>query len=138
MMEAVIDVTFTIHNVNHRKQWLANGRATAAAPICWVTLSDERHLHSILNRAKAKSATGIKKGKNRAKRTIFTRDKVSEADRGEGDDHEVDGLQRAPALDVLEDDGGQGHEDEAAEEDEEQRGEHADLCLADFPLLLGD
>lgn len=79
-----------------------------------------------------------KKGKNRAKRTIFTRDKVSEADCGEGDDDKVDGLQRAPALDVLEDDGGQGHEDEAAEEDEEQRGEHADLCLADFPLLLGD
>lgn len=79
-----------------------------------------------------------KKGRDGAERTYFTGDKVSEADRGEGDDDEVDGLQRAPALDVLEDDGGQGHKDEAAKEDEEQRGEHADLCLADFPLLLGD
>lgn len=39
---------------------------------------------------------------------------------------------------MLEDDGRQGHEDEAAEQDEEQRGENADLRLADFPLLWGD
>ncbi len=70
--------------------------------------------------------------------TFFTGDKVSKADGGEGDDDEVDGLQRAPALDVLEDDDWQGHEDEAPEQDEEQRGEDADLCLADFPLLRGD
>lgn len=38
---------------------------------------------------------------------------------------------------MLEDDGRQGHEDEAAEQDEEQRREHADLRLADFPLLRG-
>lgn len=53
--------------------------------------------------------------------TFFTGHKVPEADGGEGDDDEVDGLQRAPALDVLEDDSRQGHEDEAAEQDEEQR-----------------
>lgn len=70
--------------------------------------------------------------------TFFTGHKVPEADGGEGDDDKVDGLQRAPALDVLEDDSRQGHEDEAAEQDEEQRGEHADLRLADFPLLRGD
>lgn len=52
--------------------------------------------------------------------TFFTGHKVPKADGGEGDDDKVDGLQRAPALDVLEDDGRQGHEDEAAEQDEEQ------------------
>lgn len=67
--------------------------------------------------------------------TFFPGDKVSEADRGESDDDEVDGLERAPALDVLEDDGRQGHEDEAPKQDEEQRGEDADLRLAHFPLL---
>lgn len=67
--------------------------------------------------------------------TFFASDKVSEADGGESDDHEIDGLQRAPALDVLEDDGRQSHEDEAPEQDEEQRGEDADLRLADLPLL---
>lgn len=39
---------------------------------------------------------------------------------------------------MLEDEGRQGHEDEAAEQDEKQGGEHADLRLADFPLLRGD
>ena len=38
---------------------------------------------------------------------------------------------------MLEDDSRQGYKDEAAEQDEEQRGEDADLCLADFPLLEG-
>lgn len=70
--------------------------------------------------------------------TFFTGDKVSKADGGEGDDDEVDGLECAPALDVLEDDGWQGHEDEAPEQGEEQGGEDADLRLADFPLLWGD
>lgn len=69
--------------------------------------------------------------------TFFAGNKVSKADRGESDDHEVDGVEGAPSLDVLEDDGRQGHKDEAAEQDEEQRGEDADLCLADFPLLEG-
>lgn len=67
--------------------------------------------------------------------TFFTSNKVSKADRREGDDDKVDGLQCAPALYVLEYDGWQGHEDEAPKQDEEQRGEDADLCLADFPLL---
>lgn len=70
--------------------------------------------------------------------TFFTSNKVSKADGGQGDDDKVDGLERAPALDVLEDDGWQGHEDEAAKQDEEQCGENADLRLADFPLLWGD
>lgn len=62
-------------------------------------------------------------GKEKEERriTFFTGHKVPKADGGEGDDDKVDGLQRAPALDVLEDDGRQGHEDEAAEQDEEQR-----------------
>lgn len=67
--------------------------------------------------------------------TFFTSDKVSEADCGEGDDDKVNGLECAPALDVLEDDGWQGHEDETPKQDEEQRGEDADLRLTDFPLL---
>lgn len=67
--------------------------------------------------------------------TLFAGDKVPEADGGECDDHEVDGLQRAPALDVLEDDGGQRHEDQAAKQGEEHRGEDAHLGLADLPLL---
>lgn len=67
--------------------------------------------------------------------TFFTSNKVSEANCSEGDDDEVDGLERAPALYVLKDDGWQGHEDEAPEQDEEQRGEDADFRLADFPLL---
>lgn len=70
--------------------------------------------------------------------TFFPGDEVSEADRGEGDDYKVDGLERAPALDVLEDDGWQGHEDETPEEDEEQGGDDADLRLAYFPLLWGE
>lgn len=39
---------------------------------------------------------------------------------------------------MLKDDGRQSHEDQAAEQDEEQRGENADLRLTDFPLLRGD
>lgn len=39
---------------------------------------------------------------------------------------------------MLEDDDWQGHEDEAPEQDEDQRGYDADLRLADFPLLTGD
>lgn len=76
----------------------------------------------------------MKRKQNRI--TFFTGHKVPEANGGEGDDDKVDGLQRAPALDVLEDDGRQGHEDEAAEQDEEKRRENADLRLADFPLLV--
>lgn len=67
--------------------------------------------------------------------TFFTGNKVSEADGGEGDDDKVDGLEGAPAFDVLEDDGRQGHEDEAPKQDEEQRGDDADLRLADLPFL---
>lgn len=65
-----------------------------------------------------KGQQGNEKKENRI--TFFTGHKVPEADGGEGDDDKVDGLQRAPALDVLEDDGRQGHKDEAAEQDEEQ------------------
>lgn len=39
---------------------------------------------------------------------------------------------------MLEYDGWQGHKDEAAEQNEEECGENADLRLADFPLLRGD
>lgn len=67
--------------------------------------------------------------------TFFTGDKISKANCGEGNNNKVDWLKRAPALDVLEDDGWQGHKDETAKQDEEQRGDDADLCLADFPLL---
>lgn len=67
--------------------------------------------------------------------TFFTGYEVSKADRGESNDDKVDGLQCAPAFDVLEDNGWQGHENEAPEQDEEQRGDDTDLCLADFPLL---
>lgn len=70
--------------------------------------------------------------------TFFPRDKVSKADRGESNDYKVDGLERAPAFDVLEDDGWQGHENEAPKQDEEQRGDDTDLRLADFPLLQRD
>lgn len=38
---------------------------------------------------------------------------------------------------MLEDDSWQGHEDEAPEQDEDQRGDDADLRLADFPFLKG-
>ena len=51
--------------------------------------------------------------------TFFSGHEISKAYSGEGDDHEVDGLQRAPAFNVLEDDGWQGHEGEAAEQQEE-------------------
>lgn len=67
--------------------------------------------------------------------TFLSGDKISEADGGEGDDNKVNGLECAPAFDVLEDDGWQGHEDEAPEQDEEQRGDDSDLRLADLPLL---
>lgn len=39
---------------------------------------------------------------------------------------------------MLEDDGRQRYEDEAAEQDEQQRGDDADLGLADFPLLWAE
>lgn len=68
--------------------------------------------------------------------TLFAGDKIPKADGGEGDDDKVDGLQRAPAFDVLEDDGRQRHKDEAAEQGEEYRREDAHLGLADLPLLL--
>ena len=70
-------------------------------------------------------------------KTFFPSDKVPESDRGEGDDNKVDGLQSAPALNVLEDDDWQRHEDEAPEQDEDQSGDNADLRLADLPLLVG-
>lgn len=85
-----------------------------------------------------KNSFAIKTEKNENQVTFFTSNKVSKAYRGKSDDDKVDGLECAPALDVLEDDGWQGHKDEAAEQDEEQRGENADLRLADFPLLWGD
>lgn len=75
------------------------------------------------------------KDKRKFQVTFFSSDKVSKADGGERDDDKVDGLESAPLFDVLEDDGWQGHEDEAPEQDEEQRGDDANLCLADFPLL---
>lgn len=68
--------------------------------------------------------------------TFFSGHKVSEANGGEGDDDKVDGLERAPAFDVFENDSWQGHEDEAPKQDEEQGGDDTDLCLADFPLLI--
>lgn len=67
--------------------------------------------------------------------TFFPSDEVSEANRGESDDDEVNGLQRAPAFDVLEDHSWQGDEDEATEQDEEQCGDDSDLRLADVPFL---
>lgn len=36
---------------------------------------------------------------------------------------------------MLEDDSWQSHEDKAPKQGEDQSGEDADLCLADFPLL---
>lgn len=68
--------------------------------------------------------------------TFFSGHEVSKANGGEGDDDKVDGLERAPAFDMFENDSWQGHEDEAPEQDEEQGGDDADLCLADFPLLI--
>lgn len=67
--------------------------------------------------------------------TFFTSDKVSKANRGEGDDDKVDGLQCAPALDVFEDDCWKGYKDKTPKQNEEQRGDDTDLRLADFPLL---
>lgn len=67
--------------------------------------------------------------------TFFSCDKVSKTDGGERDDDKVDGFEGAPAFDVLEDDSRQGHENEAPEQDEEQRGDDSDFRLADFPLL---
>lgn len=75
---------------------------------------------------------------NENKLTFFTSYKVSKSNCSEGDDHEVDGLQRAPALNVLEDDDWKGHKDEAPKEDEEYRRDDAYLCLADFPFLQGE
>lgn len=67
--------------------------------------------------------------------TLFSGHKVSEANGGECDDDKVDGLECAPAFNMLENDSWQGHEDETPKQDEEESGEDTDLCLADFPLL---
>lgn len=70
------------------------------------------------------------------KNSLYTCHIVSDPHRGESDHHKVDGLQRGPALDVLEDDGGDGDEDDAAGQDEEDGGRHPDFSLADLFLLL--
>lgn len=80
----------------------------------------------------------MKDGQEENQVTFFTGDEVSKADGGEGDDNKVDGLKRAPAFYVLKDDCWQGHKDEAAKQDEEQRGDDADLRLTNFPFLQRD
>lgn len=66
---------------------------------------------------------------------VRTCHKVSKSYGGQGDDHEVKGVQRRPALDVFEDGRWQRHEEQAAEQHEEQGGDDAYLRLTDVPVL---
>lgn len=92
----------------------------------------------ISQRSRLKTANEENKSHTLSQVTFFSSNKVTKADGGESDDDEVDGLECAPAFDVLEDDSWQGHEDETPEQDEEQRGDDTDLCLAYFPFLRED
>lgn len=65
----------------------------------------------------------------------LTRDKISKANCCQGDDDKIDGLERAPSLDVFEYDSRQSDEEKTAEQNEEKRGDHADLRLTHVPLL---
>lgn len=67
----------------------------------------------------------------------FTCHKVSKTNRSQGDDDKVKGLQRRPALDVFEDGCWKSHEQQAAEENKQQRGDDPNLCLTDVPALRG-
>lgn len=66
---------------------------------------------------------------------VRTCHKVSKSYGGQGDDHEVKGVQRRPALDVFEDGRRQRDEEQAAEKHKQQRGDDADLRLTDVPVL---
>lgn len=61
--------------------------------------------------------------------------KIPKSNGRQGDDHEVKGLQRRPALDMFEDGCWESHKQEAAEQDEQQGGYDPDLCLTDVPVL---
>lgn len=116
----------------------AGGRLITAEHFSWVKLAEESlfYKYTISNPGSRHANKRDKRRPHTLSRvTFFSNDKVPEADGGEGDDDEVDGLECAPVFDVLEDDGWQGHEDEAPEEDEEQGWDDTDLRLADFPLL---
>lgn len=70
--------------------------------------------------------------------SLITCHKVPESNGGEGDDHEVQRLQRGPALDVFKDGRWKRHKQQAAEEHEQQGGDDADLRLTDVPVLRDD
>lgn len=61
---------------------------------------------------------------------------VSDSHCGKSDHNKVDGIQCGPALDVLEYDCGDGDEDDAASQDEEDDRRHPDLRLADLFVFL--
>lgn len=67
---------------------------------------------------------------------ISTRDEVPEADSGQSDDHEVEGLQEGPALHLLEHHGGHGQEDEAANQDGENGRDEAHRGRPDLTSLM--
>lgn len=116
----------------------AGGRLITAEHFSWVKLAEEPlfYKYTISNPGSRHANKRDKRRSHTLSRvTFFPNDKVPEADGGEGDDDKVDRLKCAPIFDVLEDDGRQGHEDEAPEEDEEQGRDDTDLRLADFPLL---
>lgn len=63
--------------------------------------------------------------------------KIPKSNSSQSDDHEVEGLERRPALDVFEDGCWERHEQQAAEQHEQQGGDNPDLCLTDVPVLQG-
>lgn len=60
---------------------------------------------------------------------------VSEANSGEGDDHEVERLQKRPVLHPLKHERGHGEEDQAADEDGQHRRDQTHRRRTDLTLL---
>lgn len=70
-----------------------------------------------------------------ANQRVLTCHVVPNSNSGQSDDNKVDGLQGRPSFDVFKNDGWDGDEEDAASEDEEQGGRHANLGLTDLVVF---
>lgn len=66
-----------------------------------------------------------------------TCDIVAEAHGGQGDDYKIGGLQQGPLLHLLEDQDGHCNEEQAAQQDGQQGGDHSHDGRAHPPFLPG-
>lgn len=66
---------------------------------------------------------------------LLTCYKIPKANCGQSDDHKVNGLQSCPSFNLFENDCRDGHKDNAPCQDEEDSGDHPDLCLTHLFFL---